>query len=62
MGVVTMENFWRYAEFCALRGLETPPPCVQDFTESTVAFLRQELPKHEALLSRLLQERLDRPD
>ncbi|HEV7508110.1 MAG TPA: hypothetical protein VGS07_24725 [Thermoanaerobaculia bacterium] len=21
MGVVTMEDFWRYAEFCALRGL-----------------------------------------
>ena len=62
MGVVTLENFWRYAELCIQRDLETPPPRVQDFTEPTTEFLRQELPKQEALLSRLLQERLDRPD
>jgi len=62
MGVVTLENFWRYAELCIRRDQETPPPYVQDFTEATTAFLRQELPKHEALLARLLQERLDRPD
>jgi hypothetical protein len=62
MGVTTLEDFWRYAEFCAVRGLETPRPAVQDFTETTTAFLRQELPKYEALLSRLLQDRLAQPD
>ena len=59
MGMVTLEDFWRYAEHCALRALETPRPAVPDFTEETVAFLRGEVRRQEALVSRLLRECLD---
>ena len=63
MGVDNMDLFWRYAEYCALRSLEhTPPRAVPEFTEETLAFLRQELREHEPLVSRLLQERLAQPN
>src|SRR5688572_24195681 len=42
MGVDSMDLFWRYAEYCAIRSLEdTPPRAVPEFTEETLAFLRQ---------------------
>lgn len=62
MSVQTLDDFWRYAEFCVLRDLSTSPPVVQDFTEPTVSFLRLELREHEPLILRLLQERLASPD
>ena len=63
MGVDNMDLFWRYAEYCALRSLEhTPPRAVPEFTDETLAFLRQELREHEPLISRLLQERLAEPN
>lgn len=58
MGVETLEEFWRYAEFCALRALDVPRPIVPAFTEETLAYLRVELRRQEPLVSRLLQERL----
>lgn len=61
MGVDTMDVFWRYADYCALRALDAPRPQVPDFTEETLAFLRGELRGQEALVSRLLQERLAEP-
>jgi hypothetical protein len=57
-----MDVFWRYAEHCALRALETPGRHVPAFTEETLAFLRQELREQEPLVSRLLQERLAEPN
>ena len=63
MGVDSMDLFWRYAEYCAIRSLEhTPPRAVPYFTEETLAFLRQGLREHEPLVSRLLQERLAEPN
>ncbi len=63
MGVDSMDLFWRYAEYCAIRSLEdTPPRAVPEFTEETLAFLRQELREQEPLVSRLLQERLAEPN
>ena len=63
MGVDSMDVFWRYAEYCALRSLEdTPPRAVPEFTEETQAFLRQELRGEEALVARLLAERLAEPN
>lgn len=56
IGVETVEDFWRYAEFYALEGLEPPRPQVPDFTEETLAFLRTEVRRQEELVSRLLQE------
>jgi hypothetical protein len=56
IGVETLEDFWRYADFYAREALETPRPGVPDFTEETVKFLREDLRKQEALVSRLLQE------
>ena len=56
IGVETLEDFWRYAEYCARWALKTPRPAVPDFTEETAAFLRVEMRQQEALVSRLLRE------
>jgi hypothetical protein len=61
MGVDTMDVFWRNAEHCALRAME-PGRHVPNFTEETLAFLRQGLREQEPLVSRLLQERLAEPN
>lgn len=62
MGVDTMDAFWRYAEHCALRGIENPGRAAPNFTEETLAFLHRELREQEPLVSRLLQERLAEPN
>jgi hypothetical protein len=62
LGADSMDVFWRWAEQIAVRSLEAPPPQVPNFTEETLAFLREGLREHEALVSRLLQERLAEPN
>jgi hypothetical protein len=64
MGVVTLEGFWRYGNFCIDRALfETHPQAVPDFDEESAAFFRNELRQHyEPLVSRLLEERLAEPN
>lgn len=64
MGVVTLEGFWQYGDFCIDRALfETHPKAVPDFDEETAAFFRNELRhRYEPLVSRLLEERLAEPN
>lgn len=64
MGVVTLEGFWRYGEYCIERALfETHPQAVPDFDEESAAFFRNELrQRYEPLVSRLLEERLAEPN
>jgi hypothetical protein len=62
MGVDSLDLFWRYAEYCAVRALERKSRSVPAFTEETLAFLRQELRAQEPLVARLLEERLAEPN
>ena len=58
MSVVTLEDFQRYAEFCAQRSLSTPSRAAPKFTEATASFVREELPKYHSIVKRLLELRL----
>ncbi|MES1241590.1 MAG: hypothetical protein ABUT39_08215 [Acidobacteriota bacterium] len=64
MGVVTLEGFWRYGDFCIDRALfETHPQAVPDFDEESAAFFRNDLrQRYEPLVARLLEERLAEPN
>jgi hypothetical protein len=58
MGVVTLDDFQRYAEFCAQRSLSTPGRAAPHFTEATQSFVREELPKYHEIVQRVLDSRL----
>jgi hypothetical protein len=56
MGATTLEDFWRYAEYCARTELESTGRSVPFFTEETADYLRNDLRQHGPLIERLIQE------
>jgi hypothetical protein len=64
IGIITLEDFWRFGEFCVDRALfETHPRAVPDFDEESAAFFRNELrQRYEPLVARLLEARLAEPN
>lgn len=59
VGMGTLEQFWRYADYCVRRDSETPPGWAPDFTEESIAYLRGGLRSQEPLIERFLQECLE---
>jgi hypothetical protein len=56
MGATTLEDFWRYAEYCARTELESTGRNVPYFTEESAEYLRNDLRRQGPLIERLIQE------